>query len=143
MVGLGGLEPPTSPLSVVTKPSATDCDGLRSCWFSAPVQAIRTLAALLSTVTVLDLGGAQNRAQRKGAPTPKCNCGSWNRLRPILRMLTETTFRIRESGLFQCWHRQMLEDFSTVPTARFQCQTQNDTEEFCTSVRSGVAINLD
>ena len=61
--GLGGLEPPTSLLSVVTKPSATDCDGLRSCWFSAPVQAIRTLAALLSIVTVLDLGGAQNRAQ--------------------------------------------------------------------------------
>jgi hypothetical protein len=55
--GLGGLEPPTSLLSVVTKPSATDCDGLRSCWFSAPVQAIRTLAALLSIVTVLDLGG--------------------------------------------------------------------------------------
>jgi hypothetical protein len=28
LVGLGGLEPPTSPLSVVKRPSITDCDGL-------------------------------------------------------------------------------------------------------------------
>jgi integrase len=31
VVGLGGLEPPTSPLSVVTKPSDAECDGLLSC----------------------------------------------------------------------------------------------------------------
>jgi len=40
MVGLGGLEPPTSPLSVVIKSPTTDYDGLWSCWFSAPLQAI-------------------------------------------------------------------------------------------------------
>jgi hypothetical protein len=31
LVGLGGLEPPTSPLSVVAEPSATEYDGLLSC----------------------------------------------------------------------------------------------------------------
>ena len=31
MVGLGGLEPPTSPLSVVNKRSTTECDGFLSC----------------------------------------------------------------------------------------------------------------
>jgi len=40
MVGLGGLEPPTSPLSVVNERPATECDGFLSCWFSAPVRAI-------------------------------------------------------------------------------------------------------
>jgi len=60
LVGLGGLEPPTSPLSVVNRPLATGADGLRP-------DAIRQCLCgpcvgerLLRFTIVFDLGVHQN-----------------------------------------------------------------------------------
>jgi hypothetical protein len=63
LVGLGRLELPTSPLSVVIAQLYTECDGLLSHWFSMPVKAIHVLSRLLRSAMEFDLGRAQNGAQ--------------------------------------------------------------------------------
>jgi hypothetical protein len=67
MVGLGGLEPPTSPLSVVTEPCEMECDCLLSYRFSAPVQAILAPIPLLRFAMILHHERAQNGAQPHGS----------------------------------------------------------------------------
>jgi len=43
MVGLGGLEPPASPLSVAALIVTTACDDLLWRWFSMPAAAVAAL----------------------------------------------------------------------------------------------------
>ncbi len=51
MVGLGGLEPPTSPLSVVNKPPATGADGLRQIAIRLCLCALGAGGAMLPAAT--------------------------------------------------------------------------------------------